>query len=69
MQAKELVEKIYKTRGHNLHTNEDVAFVLSFIAPPGKKQELKKEVVDLIFTSTSRQGYKTSDVLDSYREY
>lgn len=70
MQAKELVESIHKaTDGRNLHTKEDVSFVLSFVAPPNEKRELKKEVVDLIFTSTSPQGYKTSDDLDSYGEY
>lgn len=66
---KNLIEEIHKERGTKLHTRDDVSFVLSFIAPPGEKRELKKEIIDVLFPGVSFQGYKTSNDLDSYAEY
>jgi hemolysin-activating ACP:hemolysin acyltransferase len=69
MSLEETVKKIRALRPGTLHSRDDVAFVLSVVAPTGQERELKKQVVDSLFTTTSPQGFKTSDDLESYGEY
>jgi hypothetical protein len=55
--------------GQNLSTTEDVQRVLVFIAPPGKKQVLKRQAIEKLFKGTSPQGFKVVDSIESYEEF
>jgi len=52
-----------------LTTTQDVIRVLTWIAPPGKKQELKREAIAKLFRGQNVQGFSTVDTLESYEEY
>lgn len=70
MTADEVIVKIKEKRDlESLDTQEDVRFVLTEIAPPGKERELKTEVISRLFRKTSPQGVKTAQTLTSYPEY
>lgn len=53
----------------DLSTTQDVIDVLTFIAPPGKKQELKREAIAELFKGQSIQGFKVVDSIESYEEF
>lgn len=69
MQEAQRIADELRAKRDNLHTNDDVSFVLGYIAPPSQKRDLKKQVIDLLFTAKSPQGYKTSDALSYFEEY
>lgn len=64
-----LEDVLKEFEGIKLSTTEDVQRVLVWIAPPGKKQELKKEAVSKLFRGSSNQGFTTADTLESYEEF
>jgi hypothetical protein len=43
--------------------------VLEWIAPPGKKQELKREAIAKLFPGTNFQGISVADSIESYEEF
>lgn len=55
-------------------SRDDIARLLTSIAPPGKKQGLKRQVVERLYEATSArlsspQGHSALDNLTSYEAY
>lgn len=52
-----------------LKTRDDVDMVLDFIGAPGDHRDLKDEVISILFTKKTSQGYRTVDDLETYANY
>jgi hypothetical protein len=64
-----LEDVLKEFEGVKLSTTEDVARVLSWVAPPGKKQVLKREAISKLFRATNFQGHSVADSIESYEEF